>query len=157
MSELATVEYTVTKMIKASDDATWYKIGDRKILMSCKATLKAGIDFRAIGPDQVTIEGRAITIELPKAKLLSVNIRPEDIKVEYEEVGILRSEFSAAEKNALMVQGEQQIRSLSAETGILQDAESNASVFVTNFFRQLGYDKVEVRFGTGAAKPNRQG
>ena len=28
--ELLTAEYTLTKVIRASDDATWYKIGDRK-------------------------------------------------------------------------------------------------------------------------------
>ena len=48
MSDLATVEYVVTKIIKASDNKTWYKLGDRKILMSCKATLTAGIDLAAI-------------------------------------------------------------------------------------------------------------
>ena len=32
MSELGTVEYTVTKVVKASDDAKWYQFGDRKIL-----------------------------------------------------------------------------------------------------------------------------
>ena len=28
LAELGTVEYTVTKIIKASDDQTWYKMGD---------------------------------------------------------------------------------------------------------------------------------
>ena len=48
MSELATVEYTVTKIVKANDDKTWYKLGDRKILMSCSARIKAGIDLSVI-------------------------------------------------------------------------------------------------------------
>jgi len=48
MSELATSEYVVTKIIKANDNATWYKIGDRKILMTCKASLVAGIDLEAL-------------------------------------------------------------------------------------------------------------
>lgn len=30
MNDLATVEYVVTKIIKANDNKTWYKIGDRK-------------------------------------------------------------------------------------------------------------------------------
>ena len=34
MNDLATVEYVVTKIIKANDNKTWYKIGDRKILMA---------------------------------------------------------------------------------------------------------------------------
>lgn len=35
----------IAKIIKASDDKTRYKIGDRKIIMTCKASLTAGIDL----------------------------------------------------------------------------------------------------------------
>lgn len=45
MSDLATVEYTITKIIKANDNKTWFKIGERKILMSCEAHIKAGVDM----------------------------------------------------------------------------------------------------------------
>ena len=44
MSELGTVEYTVTKVIKGAD-VSWYTVGDRKILFSCQVKLKAGIDM----------------------------------------------------------------------------------------------------------------
>jgi len=40
-AELGTVEYTIKKIIKANDE-TFYSVGDRKILMSCRATMKAG-------------------------------------------------------------------------------------------------------------------
>ena len=46
--KLATAEYTLTKIIRASDDQTWYKVGDRKILMGCEAHLKAGVDFQHV-------------------------------------------------------------------------------------------------------------
>ena len=42
-AEFGTVEYTVKKLIKANDVGKWYAIGDRKILFSCTAYLKAGI------------------------------------------------------------------------------------------------------------------
>jgi hypothetical protein len=146
MSELATVEYTVTKMIKASDDQTWYKIGDRKILMSCRATLKAGIDFSRIDAQHVRIKDKEVSIILPRAKLISVNIRPEDIKVEYQDIGILRSDFNAQDRDQLSAQGESQIRSGASALGILATAETNASLFVGQFLRKLGYEKVNVQF-----------
>ena len=150
MNDLATVEYSVTKIIKASDDQTWYKIGDRKILMSCRATLRAGIDFSQLNKQSITIHGDEVSITLPRAKLMSVNIRPEDIKVEYQDVGLLRSEFTSAERDQLGAQGEAQIRSSAGELGILATAESNAALFTGNFLRQLGYKKVEVHFGDAA-------
>ena len=77
MNELVTVEYVVNKIIKASDDKTWYKIGDRKILMTCEATLKAGIDFSKINTSNINIKNKEIILTLPHATLFSINIKPE--------------------------------------------------------------------------------
>lgn len=153
LSELATVEYTVTKIIKASDDKTWYKVGDRKILMSCQARVKAGIDLSQIKEENISINGNEIKLVLPRASIISLNIRPEDIKTEYQEVGLFRSDFSAAERNQLMAQGEKQIRNNIEATGILQTAESNASLFIGQFLRQLGYQKVDIRYGNNGINP----
>ncbi len=153
MSELATVEYLVTKIIKASDDQTWYKIGDRKILMSCEASIKAGIDLSSIKEDNVTIEGKSISLVLPKAHLISVNIKPENIKVEYQETGLFRSDFSVAEKDALMTQGEKQIRGSVDSLGVIQTAETNATLFISNYLKQLGYHRIHIRFSNTSNLP----
>src|SRR5574344_2514556 len=42
--ELATVEYTVSKIIKAKD-CTWWKIGEKRVLFKCNAYLTAGVDM----------------------------------------------------------------------------------------------------------------
>jgi Protein of unknown function (DUF4230) len=153
LSELATVEYTVTKIIKASDDQTWYKIGDRKILMSCQATVKAGIDLSQLKAEDISMSGDEITLTLPRATIQSLNIKPEDIRTEYQEVGLFRSDFTAAERNQLMSQGEAQIRKNMESTDILRTAESNASLFIGQFLRQLGYQKVDIRFGNNVINP----
>lgn len=153
MNDLATVEYSVTKIIRASDDQTWYKVGDRKILMSCKATLRAGIDMTKLDASAIDINGDEVHVTLPRAKLLSINLRPEDVKVEYQEVGLLRSDFSAAERDDLMARGEAQIKAGVPELGILNTAESNAALFTGNFLRQLGYKKVKVDFADGPSVP----
>jgi len=146
MNDLATVEYIVTKMIKASDNNTWYKIGDRKILMSCKATLTAGIDLAQLTKEQVTIADKNITLSLPHAQLISINIKPEDIQVEYQEVDMFRQPFSGEERNALAIQAENQIKQSIPELGILQTAETNATLFISNFLRRLGYEKININF-----------
>ncbi len=93
LNELATVEYTVSKIVKASDDQTWYKVGDRKILMSCRATVKAGIDLNRLSPSAIRVDGKKVSIDLPAAQILSVIVRPEEIRTEYEEVGLFRSDL----------------------------------------------------------------
>lgn len=150
MNELITVEYVVTKIIKANDNKTWYKPGDRKILMTCAATLKAGIDFSAITPEDIAVNGESISLMLPRASLFSISMKPEDIRIAYEEVGQFRSGFSAAERDALAVQAQAQIKHSVDSLGILATAESNATLFVSNFLRKMGYRQISINFGDGA-------
>lgn len=146
MNELATVEYVVTKVIRADDNKTWYKFGDRKILMSCKATITAGIDLASVTKDQVVIDDKNIQLMLPHAKLISINIKPEDITVQYQEVDLLRQSFTSEERNALAIQAETQLKAALPELGILQTAETNATLFVSNFLNRLGYEKININF-----------
>ena len=148
MSELATVEYIVTKIVRADDNQTWYKVGDRKILMSCEASIKAGIDFSEIGEEDVNIDGKSISMVLPKAHVISINIKPEDVRVEYTETGFFRDDFSAAERDALLAQGERQINNSVEALGVLAAAETNASLFISNYLKTLGYSRINIRFSS---------
>lgn len=146
MSDLATVEYTVTKLIKASDNKTWFKIGERKILMSCEAHIKAGIDMSAINEHSFTINEKNILVTLPPPKIISFSIPPEGIKTQYEQTGVFRDKFKAADRDALAVQAEKQIRNSIESLGILQQAKVNTSLFVTNFLKKLGYENISINY-----------
>ena len=148
MSELGTVEYTITKNVKANDNKAFYKFGDRKIIFSCKAIMKAGIDLKDLTPNDIRIDGanNAVEVTLPKAKILSLNLPPEEAKIAFEKVGMFRGKFSAADRTALLQQGETAIMESVNNIGILQDAEANARQFVKALFAQAGYDNVTVNF-----------
>ena len=135
MKQLSLVEYRVSKIIKADDDGAWYKIGDRKILLSCTAYLKAGIDLAAFGPDDVDIDwtGKRVTVTIPHATLLSLDMPPSH-------------SFSAEDRNALLRQGEKQIRSSVPSLGILEKADENARRFFESVFQKMGFETVEVVF-----------
>ncbi|ULQ54651.1 DUF4230 domain-containing protein [Flavihumibacter fluvii] len=147
MGELATTEYSITKIVKASDDQTWYKIGDRKILISVEATLKAGIDLQAVKAEDISIDGKKITLVLPPPKLISLTIPPDKIKVAYEEVGMLRTGFDNAERDALLAQAEKQIYNAAASTGIFTTTEINTRQYLTAFLEKLGYEQIMISFG----------
>ncbi len=146
MKELALVEYRVKKIIKADDGGEWYKIGERKILLSCTAFLKAGVDLSAFGMENIEADRSKgkVTITLPHAKLLSIDIPPAGIKEEYGHVSFFRSEFSAAERNNLMKQGERQIKRTVPSLGILPKAEENGRAFFESVFKKMGFTDIEV-------------
>jgi hypothetical protein len=152
LNDLAVTEVKVTKIIKASDEPVWYKVGDRKILISCEASIKAGIDLSQLNENDIVIDGKSITLVLPKSKIISLNLPPGKIKVEYEETGMFRSSFSNAERDALLAQGELQIRQSAEELGVLQTANDHAALFITSFLKQLGYTTVTIQSKTEVPK-----
>ena len=146
MSDLATVEYTVTKIIKANDNKTWFKVGDRKILMSCEATIKAGIDLSKLSKEDYSISDNAITIRLPQPHIVSLSIPPDKIKVEYQDIGVFRDPFKTQERDQLAAQAQAQINNSINELGILEQAKANTSLFVNRFLQQLGYTDVTITY-----------
>jgi Protein of unknown function (DUF4230) len=147
MSDLATTEFTVTKIVKANDNNTWYTMGDRKILISCQATIKAGIDLSQLKEEDIIASGKKIELHLPEPKLVSFNMPPANIKVEYEAIGPLRSDFSSAERDALMVQAEQQIRNSVEDMGVYKTAKEHTMTFFINYLRRLGFEDIKLNFG----------
>ena len=148
MKQLSLVEYRVSKIIKADDEGAWYKIGERKILLSCTAYLKAGIDLATFGPDDVDVDwtGKRVSVTIPHATLLSLDMPASEIRQEYDHVTMLRQSFTAEERNALLRQGEKQIRDSVPSLGILEKADENARRFFESVFLKMGFESVEVTF-----------
>ena len=153
MGELATVEYTVTKIIKASDNKTWFKIGDRKILMTCEAVIKAGIDLSSVNENNFTINGKDVSVTLPPPKVISLSIPPEKIVTQYVEVGQFRTPFTNKERDALAAQAEVQIRNSIDSLGILLQAKVNTGMLITNLLKQLGYENITIIYSDGKQIP----
>lgn len=148
VAELGSVEYTVTKIVKASDDKSWYKVGERKILFNCTAYLKAGIDMGQFDASKMEVneETKSVVMVLPHAKLLSFNMPPDKTVLAYENVSTFRSNFTAADRNRLLALGEADIREDVPNLGILEDAEKNAASFFRSLLGQLGFEQVTVKF-----------
>jgi hypothetical protein len=69
-----------------------------------------------------------------------------EIREEYDHVTLLRSSFTAEERNALLRQGEKQIRNSVPSLGILEKADENARRFFESVFQKMGFTTVEVSF-----------
>ncbi len=147
VAQIGTVEYTIKKLIIADDNA-FYKIGSRKIIFSCKAIVKAGIDMKDFTLEDVKYDraNKTITVTLPSPAILSFNMPMEEIKCEFSKVSGIRSGFNAEERNQLLIQGEQNIRSDLENLGIIKDAKENATQFFQTLLNSAGYQNVIVNF-----------
>ena len=147
-AELCTVEYTVRKAVRARDEGEWFKIGNRRILFSCTAYIKAGIDLERLPLDKIVVDEstRSVSLVLPHATVLSINLPPEEIRLEYEDVTGFRQKFSDRERQALLKQGERDIVRDIPSLGILAEAEENALEFFRPMLEQMGFENVQIRF-----------
>ncbi|WP_430406114.1 DUF4230 domain-containing protein [Fluviicola sp.] len=141
---LATTEYTLGKIIHWNDEGEWYKFGDRKILLSCKATVKAGVNLNKIKESDIEVEGNKITIQLPPPEIVSFEMDPDLIRTEMTDVNGFRSDFSQVEKSKVLQKGEESIRKDLRKLHILDEAEQNAKIFIIDFYKNLGFEQVIV-------------
>lgn len=143
LQELGTVEYTLRKVL-AVDDTQWYSVGDRKVVISMKANMKAGVDFSKLNIQEFDNDTKSIKLQLPPAKVNLLDIQPEEIKYELVKVSMLRGDFSNEELNQIQVLGEKDIRSKIDELGILKEAEKNADTFIKSWLKMMGFENIEV-------------
>lgn len=151
VAEFGTVQYTVGKIVKTSDmpQTFWdkFKIGDRKALIRCTATLKAGINISS-GNYKVEVDGKKVLLQLPHAKIFEpINMDFDNVHLEYSKVGLLRSSFSLAEYVAYLQEGEKQILAdQNLISQIIKQAESNAEPMFRSMLKNLGFEAIKIEF-----------
>lgn len=141
---LATTEYTLGKVLHWNDEGAWYKFGDRRILISCKATVKAGVNLKALRDQDIIVEGTKIEVFLPVPEIVSFEMDPEQIHTEVTDVNGFREHFSQTEKMEVLKKGEEAIRKEMQTLHILDEAERNAARFIKDFYRSQGFEEVIV-------------
>lgn len=147
--QLELVEYEVRKFVKAEDKGGFFSIGNKKILLSCKAYLQAGIDLSDFNPmtDVVIDEERkSVSITLPCPTLLSMEMPLDEIVVEDKKVAATRTDFKMADLNQILRLGEQQILDCVPTLGIIDEAKQNARLFFEPALKHLGFSSVYVAF-----------
>lgn len=145
---LSTSEYTVGKILRVNDKGDWYDWGERKILISCKAKIKAGINLKKIADSDITVDGNKIEIKLPPPEIISFEMDPDQVKTEMVDVSGLRANFSQDDKHKILKLGEQSIKKDMLQLDILKDAQANAVAFLKDFYETLGYEEVIIHVTT---------
>lgn len=143
---LSTTEYTIGKIVKLDDPPEeWYKYGERKILISCKAKVKAGVDLSKLKDSDIVVSGNSIEITLPPAEITTFTMDPKMVRTEMESITGFRDRFTQKDKNNFLRQGEKAIREDLKNTNILKDAERDARKYLKEFYNRMGFEEVIIK------------
>lgn len=140
-----TTTIVIEKEIKKEGVAVIIPGRDRVVLV-VTGKLRAGVDLTRVQPQNVQVNGTSIRIVVPSPTLTSVELMPEESRVYDAERSWLFSEYTGLELAAMEEAKAKLAGPNPTNTRMLETAEAVARLQLTNFLRDLGFQKVEVVF-----------
>ena len=147
ISELATVEYSYTNMGKFENQATFYgwkvPFTTKSFIVSYDGKIKAGIDMTQA---DIKVKNNTISIQLPKAKILSHEIDEKSIEV-FDETQNIFNQISISDYNQFAIDQKEKMEESVKEKGLLEEAKSKAETtiktFITTTYKDTDNLKIE--------------
>lgn len=136
MGTLITEEYYFTQLEKyKKTEKVWIFKSEASTAYSYDGVVTAGIDCNEIGIEKDD-ENKKITISIPKASILNVDIDPNSFQM-YEEKNGLWSKFNINDYNKSLIEFEEAGKKKALEKGIIEKADESAKKMVESFVNSL--------------------
>lgn len=145
LDRMETAQFTIEKVIDAQTSQTGLQqilFGD-KILLIAHGEVIAGVDLSKMSQSDVEVSGKNLTINLPKPEIFTVSLDNSKTKVYNRQTGLLTKGDPNLESEARS-EAEQDIRAAACESGILDQAGTNAQKQLKTLFLQLNFDSVTI-------------
>ena len=150
MGVLVTQEYDFTDVTHYSSIRKFLSIElpitESSFLASYDGAVTAGVDFRAVDVRRDE-DAKTVTVTLPAAEILSVDIDPGSFVLYSEKTG-LGNPISAEDFNSALVELEANAREKAVARGLLDRAEENARVLIRGFLEGLVSEPYTIRIET---------
>ena len=146
LNRLETVSFSVdTVVVGTRTNAVLPDLlfGDR-LLLVVHGEVIAGVDLQQMSPDAVKVEGRSISVELPRSQVFTTRVDEGRSKVFARTTGLLVPSDPNLETDTRRT-AENQILASATADGILDTARANARGSVDSLLHGLGFAQVTVR------------
>ena len=146
LQRLETVSYTMDKIISGERGNAYLPkllAGDRLLLM-VHGEVVGGVNLAKLGPADVAVHGRNISISLPKAEVFSTRIDNAKTRVYSRDTGLFSSPDPNLESEVRQ-EAERQLQQAALQDGILPAADQNARNTITSMLQGLGFAQVVFR------------
>jgi len=141
LSQFVTVKYNLEKVV-VLDDVKWY--GDSHVVLVAHGVVKAAIDLDQLGPKDIQISGKKISVMLPRSRVVDAYLDDQRTQIVERNTGILRVFDKDLEQNARR-QAVEELRLAALQNGILNDASEHARAQLTILLYQVGFAEVDLR------------
>jgi len=127
-------------------------VAGQRVTFLAGGSVDGAVDFGSLGDDAVEIDGDEVTITLPAAEIVDVDVDPDRSYVVNRDRGVLDRIGGVFSDNPT---GEQELYQLAEDklaaaardnSGLLTRAERNTQLMLEGLLRGLGFTSVEIRF-----------
>lgn len=141
LSQFVTVKYNLEKVV-VLDNVKWY--GDSHVTLVAHGVVKAAIDLDQLGPGDIQISGKKISMVLPRSRVVDAYLDDQRTQIVERDTGLLRMFDKDLEQNARR-QAVEELRLAALQNGILNDASERARSQLTILLYQVGFTEVNLR------------
>ncbi|MES2985627.1 MAG: DUF4230 domain-containing protein [Patescibacteria group bacterium] len=143
LNKIETASFTIEKIIEGGSEGNAFQkilFGD-KILLIAHGSVVAGFDLSKIKAEDVTAEGKKLTVKLPAPEILYSRLDNSQTKVYDRKLGLLTKGSTTLEADARLA-AEQSIREAACVGGIFDQAVVNVKQQLAILFLSLGFSEV---------------
>ena len=147
-SELTTAVYVTETVVPTSRDRTigGYVVGTTRLLYIAYGEVRAGVDLSALHPDDVQVNGKALTLRLPPPKILDSKIDVNRSKVYDYDRGFMGLGPDVAPELQELAQRTtlEKVTESACMGGVLQQANDHAKLAIAQLLSTAGYSQLTV-------------
>lgn len=146
LNKLETVTYSIDTVVEGKRDSPVLPdllFGDRLLLIAHGQTI-AGVDLSKLRPDNVHVNGRSVSVDLPSSEIFLTRLDSSKTHVYARTTGMLVQQDTNLESQTRQL-AETQIQNAAIADGILDTARANARTSIAALLSGLGFDSVTIR------------
>lgn len=151
LQRMETASFTIEKIVDAGTNGNIiqeFLYGD-KVLLIAHGQVVGGFDLASIHENDIQIQGKKITLQLPAPIILYSHLDNALTKVYDRTRGLLAPQNSDLESRARLA-AENSIQAAACGGGILTQARDNGRKQITLFLKSLGFTEVNITIPTGS-------
>jgi hypothetical protein len=141
-AKLATVELHAT-VVTNRDESAWY--GSRFLFQVVPGRAAVGFDLANWQPDSLRAAEGKVTVTLPAPEVLYVDVDLDKVET-YNNVGLLRPQFTPEETQELLALARRKIAAQAGQQAIMDQARTKAADLVKRLAMAAGATDVVVEF-----------
>lgn len=142
LARLETIQYSVEKIITAeTGQGTFGFLFGDKLIFVAHGVVIAGVDLEKMTVDDFGLDKGVLMVRLPPAEVFIATLDNDKSYIYNRDTGILTHGNVDLETNARQA-AEEEIEKAAIDDGILEQADTNAKLYLERLFLKLGYPEV---------------